>query len=82
MAVGLQKSRTGGDAPLPFIGRTTDKGRFRFRFRFRFETSVFLSNVVLAGSKGREPEVPESCWRTDGVAGVADKVCTNQAPMN
>ena len=37
MAVGLQESRPGGNAPLPFMGRTTDKGRFRFfRFRFRF----------------------------------------------
>ena len=31
----MQESRPGGDAPLPFMGRTTDKGRFRFRFRFR-----------------------------------------------
>ena len=31
----MQESRPGGNAPLPFMGRTTDKGRFRF-FRFRF----------------------------------------------
>ena len=35
VAVGFQESRPGGNAPLPFMGRTTDKGRFRFHFRFR-----------------------------------------------
>ena len=32
MAVCLQESRPGGNAPLPFMGRTIAKGRFRFRF--------------------------------------------------
>ena len=36
VAVGFQESRPGGNAPLPFMGRTFDKGRFRFRFRFFF----------------------------------------------
>ena len=28
VAVGFQESRPGGNAPLPFMGRITDKGRF------------------------------------------------------
>ena len=42
MAVGLQESRPGGNALLPFMGRTSDKGRFRFRFRLRV-VSVLIS---------------------------------------
>ena len=46
----MQESRPGGDAPLPFMGRTTDKGRFRFRFRFHagFGASMAPRRVRLA----------------------------------
>ena len=30
-----QESRFDGKAPLPFMGRKSDKGRFRFHFIFR-----------------------------------------------
>jgi len=45
VAVGLQESRPGGDAPLPFMGRTTDKGRFRFRI-------LLLDLCALSSPKG------------------------------
>ena len=38
----MQESRPGGNAPLPFMGRTTVKGRFRFRF-FRFRDTTTIS---------------------------------------
>ena len=49
VGVGLQGGRPGGNAPLPFMGRTIAKGRFRFRFNaFAYvdKLSVTQSNVV------------------------------------
>ena len=51
MAVGFQESRPGGNAPLPFMGRITDKGLFRFRFRLKVRARK-LENYRLSTRKG------------------------------